>query len=312
MSNAFKILFFIMALFNGSLNAVASDDKKILVAVNQYVSHIALDAAHNGLVEGLKKSGKISVISNIAQGSIVNSVQISKKQVGLNPDFMVAISTPSAQTNLKVVNNETFLAFLAVTDPASANLSSHQKLIGVTDVPPIAELIDLSAQIIPNQKTIGVIYNSGEINSIKVVEKLQTELEARGIKLVKAVVNSPADIKIAINKLVDEVESIYLPQDNMVISALDTVVAVSKQKKIPLFANDPTLVERGVLLAVGTNYFESGKQLAQMIVDIIDGKTLSENIQNGKVVELKINAKAAELYNIVMPDTILQDSRLVK
>jgi putative ABC transport system substrate-binding protein len=280
-------------------------EEKITIAVNQFISHIALDNAYDGLHEGLKDQGiipdKANIIFGNAQGNISNSVQISKHQASYTPKFMIAIATPAAQTNLKAKHKNTILAFLAVTDPKSAGLYERDDVIGVTDIPPIEELIDKALVIMPNTKTIGVIFNSGEVNSIKTIEILEPILKKHNVELKKASVTNSSGIKDAFTKLAGAVDIIYLPQDNSVISSLDNLAAMSKSSSLPLIASDPTLVDRGVFLALGANYFKSGQQLANMIANIIEGKEIEPKIQNAAIKELKINYRLANEMNVEIP-----------
>lgn len=303
MSNLVKFIFIFLSFIS---SCYASE--KQMITINQYVSHVALDAAYNGLIETLKSReilpNKAEIITSNAQGNISNSAQISKYHASLSPNFMVAIATPAAQTNLKAKNGNSKLAFVAVTDPSAANLIGAENVIGVSDNPPISELVDIVRKVFPDLKTVGIISNSGEINSVKMSEKLESVLSSFDIKVKKASIANSSDIKMAMNKLVGSVDLIYLPQDNSVVSALDSIASISKSNKIPLIANDPTLVDKGVLLALGSNYFKSGQQLGNMIADLIDGHKLKNNIQNTKIKELKINRDLAEEFAIKIPDSL--------
>ena len=286
--------------------SIAED--KVTITVNQFVSHVALDAAYNGLVKGLEERdilpNKVKIIMANAQGNIGNSAQIAKHQASAKPEFMVAIATPSAQTLMKAKTDTSTLAFLAVSDPEAINLTNRADIIGVADNPPIEELIEKVTQIFPDIKNIGVIFNYGEINSIKTVERLEKVLKDRNIILKKIAITNSNDIKNAFNKLIGEVNLIYIPQDNTVVSALASMVSMSKANKIPLIANDPTLVDQGVMMALGTNYFRSGEQLGNMIADLIEGKKLEKNIQNTNIKELKINDEVVREFGIVIPENI--------
>ncbi|MBY0533440.1 MAG: ABC transporter substrate-binding protein [Rickettsiaceae bacterium] len=286
--------------------SIAED--KVTITVNQFVSHVALDAAYNGLVKSLEERdilpNKVKIIMANAQGNIGNSAQIAKHQASAKPEFMVAIATPSAQTLLKAKTDTSTLAFLAVSDPEAINLTNRADIIGVADNPPIEELIEKITQIFPDIKNIGVIFNYGEINSIKTVERLEKVLKDRNIILKKIAITNSNDIKNAFNKLIGEVNLIYIPQDNTVVSALASMVSMSKANKIPLIANDPTLVDQGVMMALGTNYFRSGEQLGNMIADLIEGKKLEKNIQNTNIKELKINDEVVKEFGIVIPENI--------
>ena len=288
-------------------------EEKILITVNQFVSHISLNAAHDGLNKALNDRrivpDKADLIVGNAQGSISNSVQISKHHASFKPKFMIAIATPSAQTNLKARGKGVTLAFVAVTDPRAANLTGHDDVIGVTDNPPIEELIDLAMQVFPKLQIVGVISNPGEINSVKITESLEAILKSRNIKLKKVSITGSNDIKSAMNKLVGSVDLIYLPQDNSVVSALDSIASISKATRTPLIASDPALVGRGVLLALGSNYFKSGQHLGNMIADLIEGKMLERNIQDTGIKELKINKKLVEEFGIDIPKNIKARSK---
>ena len=57
-------------------------------------------------------------------------------------------------------------------------------------------------------------------------------------------------------------------------------------------------------MALGSNYFESGKQIGNMIADLIEGIDIKENIQNTKIKELKINEDLAKEFSIKIPDNL--------
>jgi putative ABC transport system substrate-binding protein len=301
-----KLILFI--LVNIISISAAFAEGKALITVNQFVNHVALDKALDGVRTALKDRqilpDSAEVLISNAQGNISNSVQISKHQASLVPKFMVAIATPAAQTSLKAKGQESILAFVAVSDPVAANLAGHENVIGVSDSPPIQELLDIVAKIFPKLENIGVIYNSGEVNSVKITKTLELLAKEKGIKLHLASINSSGDIKLAMQKLAGKVDLIYLPLDNSVVSAIDSIVSISKSAKVPLICNDPLLVEHGVMIGLGANYFNNGLQLGNMIADIMEGKKLEQNIQQSKTVELKINRETAKYLDITIPDDL--------
>lgn len=282
------LLFFSIITFTNSAFA----KEQILITVNQFINHTALDAAYDGIHKALVDRhilpDKAKLIVANAQGNISNSVQISKHQASLKPKFMIAIATPAAQTNLKAMDiNSSTLAFVAVTDPSAANLIREKGVIGVSDAPPIKELLEIAQKRFPDKKVIGVIYNAGEINSVKMIERLENEASDFGFEVKKVQIHNSSDIKQAMNKLIGMANIIYLPQDNTVISALDSIVSIARNAGIPIIANDPSLVDKGVNLALGTNYFKSGELLGNMIADIVEGKPVRESVTSSDTNELR-------------------------
>lgn len=300
------IIFIITSI--GLVNISFADNQKKLITINQFVNHVALDAAEKGLQDAFFNRkilpSKAEIILSNAQGNITNSVQISKYHASIKPHFMIAIATPAAQTNLRAKKAGTIVAFVAVTDPVAAKLTDQEEIIGVSDMPPVEELINLAIEIFPAMRNVGVIYNSGEVNSLKTMEKLEQILKNKNIGIKKVSIINSNDIKLAIQKLVGLVDLIYLPQDNTVVSALENIISISKGVKIPLISNDPTLVEQGIFIAYGTNYYKSGIHLGNMIADLIEGVEVQPLIQEIKSKELKINYDIAQELDIEVPESI--------
>ncbi len=297
-----KFIFFILLIVN-FLNLVNAEDKT-LITINQFVSHPALDAARLGLEEAFKKrylSDNIDLKISNAQGNIAINAQISKHQAALLPKFMIAIATPSAQSIFKNMPSSSILAFIAVTDPEAAGIVYGSNVIGVSDIPPIKELLETTLQIIPKARNIGIIYNQGEINSTKMVERIKIIANEKNLQVIEAALTNSSNAKQATQKLIGKVDFIYIPQDNLVVSSLDSIIAVANKANIPLISNDPSLNEKGLLLSYGCDYFQSGEQLGNMIADVIEGKELTENIQSSNIKELKINHPIAEKLSINIP-----------
>jgi putative ABC transport system substrate-binding protein len=307
------LIFLKLILFSlFSVNSSYASTSKTLITINQFVSHPALDQAKFGIEEALKDRGlypdSITIKFDNAQGNIATSAQISKHQASLQPAFMIAIATPASQNNLKAAEKTSIIAFAAVSSPEDAGLAEASNIIGVTDSPPLEELIEIVLQILPQTKTIGVVYNGGEINSVKLVEKLAKLAKDKNLTVEKVQITTSTNIKAGAQKLVGKVDFIYIPLDNTVVSALSSLVQVATLANIPVVANDPSLVDSGLLLALGSDYFKSGMQLGNMIADKIERKELQQNIQVSSARELKINKAVAEKLKITIPSE-LENSR---
>jgi putative ABC transport system substrate-binding protein len=298
-----KNLFIIIIIIFG-INSTTLANERILITVNQFVNHPALDAAADGVKKALKDRkftpNKVEIKFDNAQGNMANAAQIAKHQAALHPAVMVAIATPSAQLTLKAKNLNSLLAFAAVTDPKAAGLIDNNT-IGVNDQPPISDLLKIIKQTLPKAKTIGIIFNPGEINSVNMTEEMSKLALANGFKIEKSAVNSSSNIKLAIQQLIPNADVIYLPQDNLVVSSIDTIARITLRAKIPLIANDSTLVEKGLLFALGSDYFQDGVHLGNMIADHLSGIKVTPNIQSTGIKKLKFNDKVAAELNILIP-----------
>lgn len=167
-------------------NSSEKADNTKTIGVLQLVQHNSLDAAYKGFKEGLKENGykegdNLTIDYQNAQNNQDNLKSMSEKLVKDDPDLLLGIATPAAQSLL----NETTtipITVTAVTDLEQAHLvSSNEKpggnVTGTTDMVPIDKQIDLLLSIVPDAKTIGIMYNNGEANS-----KIQGDLAEKALK----------------------------------------------------------------------------------------------------------------------------------
>ncbi|GAM70550.1 ABC transporter substrate-binding protein [Vibrio sp. JCM 19236] len=142
--------------------------KTAKVAVSQIVEHPALDATRQGLVDGLKAHGyeegkNLEFDYKTAQGNPAIAVQIARQYVGERPDVLVGIATPTAQA-LVSATRDIPVVFTAVTDPVGAKLVKQleqpgKNVTGLSDLSPVNQHVELIQEIMPDVKTIGVVYN---------------------------------------------------------------------------------------------------------------------------------------------------------
>ncbi len=230
---------------------------------------------------------------------------IAKNFVGDKVDLIFANATPSATAALNATKDIP-IVFTSVTDPVVAELveafdKPGDNITGTTDNHPdgTAKTINFMIEEV-GAKEIGVIYNSGEQNSIVQVEEVKKLAEAKGAKLVEVSVSTSAEVKQATESLVGRVDSIYIPTDNTVVSALESVISVANSKKIPLFVGELDSMKKGAIAASGFEYFDIGYQSGLMAVEILTGKKKPSEIpvELPRSLTLMINKKAAETQGV--------------
>jgi putative ABC transport system substrate-binding protein len=285
------------------------------VAVGQIVEHPALDTLRTSLKEGLEQQGYVEGKNlkwtyESAQGSPSIAVQVAHKLVSVNPTVIVTLSTPMTQA----VASSTMtipIVFGAVSDPASAKLTGHPNVTGLTDFVPPEQQIDLINAVVPQLKTIGVIFNSGEANSQKQAQAIKDLADKQGIRVVEATVSKSSDVTTATNALIGQVEAILLPTDNTVISALETILKIGIHNKIPVFGSDVDIVRRGAVAAYGVDWHASGLELSQMVGALLKGASVKDTpIQNPKVLLLHVNREAAEKMGVSLPEDLVKKADL--
>ena len=251
------------------------------VAVSQFVEHPSLDAVQEGIKAGLEAAGYKDGESlrwelQSAQANPATAAQIAQKYAAARPDVMVAIATPSAQSAVSKAGNIPVI-FSAVTDPLAAKLvESVEKpggsVSGVSDLSPVKQHLALIKEILPEAKTLGIIYSAGEDNSVSLVNLVKENASEAGFDEVKeATVAASSEVATAARSLVGSVDAIYVPTDNTVVSALESVVKVGQDNRLPVFSGDTDSVERGAIASIGFNYYDIGVQTGEMVVKVLKG-----------------------------------------
>lgn len=297
--------------------------EKVNVGIVQLVEHEALDAANKGFVEGLASKGykegqNITFDKQNAQADQSNLQNIAHRFVNNKVDLICAIATPAAQTVANVTSDIPIVA-TAVTDYKMAKLVKDNdkpgtNVTGTTDMNPVADQLDLLVKLVPTAKTIGVIYCSSEVNSQLQVEILKKAAAAKGITVKEATVSTVNDIQQAAHSLVGSVQAIYVPTDNVLASAIPTLISVTDEAKLPVICGEGAHVRAGGLATLGVDYYKLGFQAGEMAADILSGKAKPAGmaIQAQKKFKPVINMKSAAKIGLTVPEELLKDAEVIK
>jgi len=288
------------------------------ISVNQFVEHPALDAVLKGFQDYLKEKG-MEVQYNVhnAQANMGTATQIGQQMIGEKPDLLLAIATPSAQATAQAVSKapadmkRPFL-FSAVTDPVAAGLVKDlqhppEGITGVSDLLPIEKHIRMVLAYDKDIKTLGLLYNSGEANSKSTIAAVNALRKKLGFKTVEATASKTADVYQAAKSLVGRADAVFIPTDNTIISALESVLKVGVQNKLPIFAADVDSVKRGAVAAMGFDYYKHGYQTGVVAEKILKGEK-AENIPVSfqEDLQLYINVGFSEKMGLTPPEELLK------
>ena len=297
--------------------------EKVNVGIVQLVEHAALDAANKGFVEGLASKGykegqNITYDRQNAQADQSNLQNIAHRFVNNKVNLICAIATPAAQTVANVTSDIPIVA-TAVTDYKTAKLVKDNakpgtNVTGTTDMNPVEQQLDLLLKLVPNAKSVGTIYCSSEVNSQLQIEILKKAAAAKGVTVKEATVSNVNDIQQAARSLVGKVQAIYVPTDNVLASAMPTLVSVTEEAKLPVICGEGGMVKAGGVATLGVDYYKLGFQAGEMAADILGGKSKPADmaIQAQKEFKAMVNVKEAEKIGLKVPEDVLKGAELVK
>ncbi|WP_187143778.1 ABC transporter substrate-binding protein [Bacillus tuaregi] len=303
-------------------NEAGGDSKETYkVGITQYVTHPSLDAATEGFKKALEEEGlAIEYDEQNANADQSNVQNIANNFVGDGVDLIFANATPSAQAALNATKDIP-IVFTSVTDAVGAQLVKSMEEPGGN----VTGTIDNHPDAIPNtvkfisenfpDKTIGTVYNAGEQNSVAQVDTIKESIKELGLKdLVTATVSTSAEVKQAAESLIGKADIIYIITDNTVVSALESVIQVAQDNKLPLFVGELDSVERGGFAAYGFNYEDIGYEAGLLAAQILKGeKEPSElPVQYPQNLKLVINKEAAEKMNIELKDEWKEEAEIIE
>lgn len=306
----------------GSQNKSGAD-KKYNVGVVQLVEHDALDAANKGFVDALKERGfevgkNLTIDNQNAQADQSNLQNIGQRFVTNKVDLIYAIATPAAQTVANLTKDIPIVG-CAITDYEAAKLVKSNKapggnVTGASDMNPIKEQIDLLVKLCPNAKTIGCVYTSSEVNSEIQYKVMKEYAESKGLKVEAATISTVNDIQQAVQSLTGKVDAFYVPTDNVIASAMPTLISVTEAANKPVICGESNMVKAGGLATYGIDYYQLGRQAGMMAADILEGKAKPANmeIQSAKNLKAAVNKKNAAKLGITIPEDVLKNADIIE
>ena len=288
---------------------------QIKIGVLQLIEHNALDSAYKGFVDGLKEAGyedgkNIIIDYQNAQGEQANCITIGQKFINDKSDLILAIATPAAQAIANMTKDIPIL-ITAVTDPADSKLVADNNapggnVTGTSDLTPVEAQIELLKEMIPNVKTVGLLYCSSEQNSVFQINIAKKKLDAMGIKYIDIAISNLNEIQQVIQNVIGKVEAIYTPTDNMIANGMATVALMTEPAKLPVICGEGGMTMLGGTATYGINYYELGKLTSTQAVSILKGdkKTSEMPIEYLQKFDLVVNTNMIETIGLTIPESL--------
>src|SRR5690606_35729159 len=132
------------------------------------------------------------------------------------------------------------------------------------------------------------------VNSVVQVNLAKAAAADLGLEVVEATAANSSEVLSAAQSLVGQADALYVPTDNTVVSAIESVVLVAERARLPLIAGEDLSVEQGALATVGIDYYQLGRQTADMALRVLQGENPAEmSIEYQNEISLVVNLSAA-------------------
>lgn len=284
-----------------------TEEKVYKIGVLQLVQHDALDQSNAGFFAALDEAGiKYEADQQNASGDQTACMTIAEKLVNDGSDLILAISTPAAQA-VAGVTSEIPIVLTAVTDPAESGLVADNaapggNVTGTSDLTPVKEQIELLTKLLPEAKTVGVLYCSAESNSGIQAAMAHEACEANGLTAVDYTVASSNEIQTVVESMVGNVDVIYAPTDNTIAAGMTTVAMVATDNGLPVICGESGMAAAGGLATYAIDYYQLGYLAGQQAIEILVNGASPADIPIGYLAaeqcELTVNEETAAALGI--------------
>lgn len=275
----------------------SAKSQKSVIAIVTTLSHPALEQVRAGFIDN---PSDLAIIDFNAEGSM-QSANIIAHQIAQDPKIIgiLAIGTLAAQSILKVEKKRP-IVIAAVSDPGAIIPEDQKNICGLTDSIDAGYQIDTIISMLPELKSISILYSPHEANSASMVKNLNTEAAKRNLRTELIGVYEPQQIANASLQACQKSDAVLIPLDNQLVASMPSVIKATKNKACPVISSNESPIHQGASIAFGVDYKKSG-QKARLIMDtILSGKKTPQEI--GFIIpdklDIYINKKIIEEKNM--------------
>lgn len=308
-----NILIVLLAMFVLA-GCQAKGNEKFKVGVIQWGDHPALNDSFDGMNSVLKERDDFEVVIKTANEDVSTAQQIASQFVNDKVNLIFAVATPSVQAAVNAAEGtEIPIVFSAVSDAKQAGLVENVNqpegnVTGVSDMPPLKKQFELINEITPNVKTVGIPFNTGEINSTNQVKDIKAFASELGLEIVEKGISQSNELPMAVSQLAQNVDAMFIVNDNTVAASTGLVVDAGLKTNIPVFMAESGQFDQGIFASDSVSYMSLGKQAGEMIVDILVNKKEIKDLPvvTATSTELMVSQKIATELGIEIPSSVLE------
>ena len=304
-------------------SAAADSGVSYTIGISQFAEHGSLDNCREGFLAGLAEEGivegeNLTVLFDNAQADTGTASTISDNYVSKKVDLICAIATPSAMSAYNsALNTDIPVIYTAVSDPVGAGLANEDgtpvgNITGTCDALAVDAQLKMIREILPDAKTVGILYTTSEANSVSTVAQYKEIAGNYGFEIVDSGINTIADVDLAAADLAAKVDCITNLTDNTVVSGLQTVLEHANQANIPVFGSEVEQVKNGCLAAAGIDYKKLGIQTGKMAAKILKGQAKASEMPFEKITDPSYyaNTEVADKLGIDLPNTFTEKAEV--
>ena len=293
----------------------ADDDaagETYVVGICQQMTHVALDAATQGFKDALAEilgADAVTYSEGNAGGEQPNCVTIVDGLVSEGVDLILANATWPLQAAAAATGDIPILG-TSITDYATAlNIDNWTGTVGgnisgTSDLAPLDQQAAMIQELFPDAKNVGLLYCSGEPNSVYQIETIRGYLEDMGYTCEAYAFTDVNDLSSVTQTACDNSDVIYIPTDNTAAGNTETIANVVLAAGVPVVAGESGICSGCGVATLSISYYDLGYTTGEMAAQILKGEAdiSTMPIEYAPNVTKMYNAANCEALGITVPD----------
>ncbi|MBR1797701.1 MAG: ABC transporter substrate-binding protein [Clostridiales bacterium] len=291
--------------------ATNDTDKVYNVGICQLVQHPALDAATQGfkdaLIEALGED-HVTFDDQNASGDSSTATIICQNLVAENVDLILANATPALQAAVAATDSIPILGTSITEYGVALELDDFNGVVGgnvsgTSDLAPLDEQAAMVTELFPDAATVGILYCSGEPNSVYQADVVKAALEESGLTVNIYTFADSNDVTSVTSEAVDNCDVLYIPTDNTAASCTEAINNVALNAGVPIVAGEEGIMAGCGVATLSISYYNLGYTTGQMAARILTGEEDISNmpIEYDTEPVREYNPELCEALNVTVP-----------
>ncbi len=288
-------------------NTTNGDTAKVYtVGICQLVQHDALDAA----TEGFKKA----LIAELGEANVKFEYQnasndpaacatIVNKFVSDKVDLIMANATPALQSAVAATKEIPILGTSVTEYGVALEIDNFTGVVGgnvsgTSDLAPLDQQAQMIIDLIPDAKTVGLLYCSAEPNSAYQVKVVKDYLEGKGLTVKDYPFSDSNDIAAVTTSATQNCDAIYIPTDNAAASSTGIIDGICRPAKIPVIAGEAGICSGCGIATLSISYEKLGEVTGKMAAQILKGEA------DISTMKIQYDQDVVKMYNKTICDEL--------
>ncbi len=284
---------------NAASGSGSGSDDGYKIAVVRQLDHASMNEIRDAITAELDAKAAelgVSVEYEDFNGNNDTStlLQIGAQIIADGYDAIIPIGTLAAQQMAATAQQtQTPVIYGTVSYPEVAKLTGIPYVTGTSDALNVELLLDMMLAQNPEVETVGLLYSTSEVNSAPAIEDAKEYLDAKGISYIEKTGNTSDEIIAAVSSMLDQVDAVFTPTDNVVQAAELAVAPMLAEAGIPHYAGADSFVRNGAFATCGVNYTDLGTQTADLALQVLQTGEFPEFITvSGDIITVNTDTAA--------------------